>query len=116
VRRFYVEVSDTAFGVLGRLARYERRPVRDQAAVVLERALAAAAPRESRDGVPAPDRPDGRGRPARVAGRGQHGAFERGRRQAPHEVVREARDAQPDDREPGPQRRPEAHEPGGGRP
>jgi hypothetical protein len=44
------------------------------------------------------------------------GAFERGRRRALHRVVREAREARPDDRASDQQRDLDAHEPGGGRP
>jgi hypothetical protein len=46
MRRLYIEISDSAFDRLGRRATDERRPVRDQAAVELERALTA--PSEAR--------------------------------------------------------------------
>ena len=50
MRRLYVEISDAAFDRLGRRATDERRPVRDQAAVELERALNEGQPAESDDG------------------------------------------------------------------
>ena len=39
MRRLTIDLADDAFSTLATLARRERRPVRDQAAVLLERAL-----------------------------------------------------------------------------
>jgi hypothetical protein len=39
MRRLTIDLADEAFLALATLARCERRPVRDQAAVLLERAL-----------------------------------------------------------------------------
>ena len=38
--RLYIEISETAFGWLREIAVEERRDVRDQAAIILETALA----------------------------------------------------------------------------
>jgi hypothetical protein len=54
MRRFTIEIAANAFEALAELALRERRAVRDQAAVVLEQALARE--RRPRAAEPAPTR------------------------------------------------------------
>jgi len=42
MRRFYIEIEDDAFDAIADLAQIERRPSRDQAAVLLEAATKRA--------------------------------------------------------------------------
>jgi len=47
-RRFFIELPESAFERLTELAHAERRPVRDQAALVLERVLEPQVARDAR--------------------------------------------------------------------
>ena len=54
MRRLVVEIADDAFARLVRWAVRERRPTRDQAAVLLERAVSADGAETERQDPPAP--------------------------------------------------------------